>query len=363
MYILLFRLILIDCIYCCCSQIATAFRQYYFSTQDTEWLRTAGFPMMNGLAQYYASRFKLGADGKLHVYNTTGPDEYNANVTDSTYNNAVGIMALRSAYELAAAAGAVPNTTYERLAALVYLPYDVERDYHPEFEGWSTSTHGGLIKQADTVLMQYPLNFPMNVSTRRNDMRIFDAATDVKGVAMGWAVISLIHKDLGDADKAAHFFRVAYNTTSPPFYEWHEGFGQEGSSAQGAPNFVTGAGGWLQTVVNGFGGLRWERPGVLTLHDPQPLPNSTKLRLRGVSFLGARLDIVATARGWTVALSSRVMGTTDGVPPALELVMEAGTDGAANSVRLTHTPVARKRGMVGLVRRVSHQAVVDLLYS
>jgi trehalose/maltose hydrolase-like predicted phosphorylase len=164
------------------AQIATAFRQYYYSTEDTDWLRSVGFPVMDGIAEYYASRFQPGPDGRLHIYSTTGPDEYNSNVSDSTYGSAAGIVALRSAFELAARAKAAPNATYQAIAARVYLPYDAKRDYHPEFAGWNTSTKGGLIKQSDTVLMQYPLAYqPMNLSTRRNDMRIYDAATDVHG--------------------------------------------------------------------------------------------------------------------------------------------------------------------------------------
>lgn len=150
-------------------------------------------------------------------------------------------------------------------------------------------------------------------------------------------------KDLGNEAKAAHYFKLGYNTTVAPFYEWHEGVGHEGSSAQGAPNFITGAGGWLQSVSIGYGGLRWERPGVLTLRDPQPLPNSTALKLRGVVFLGARLDIVATSEGWTVALSASVPGAISA--PVLELLSDSEVP-----VPLTLTPVSRGRGTVGYVR-------------
>jgi hypothetical protein len=167
---------------------------------------------------------------------------------------------------------------------------------------------------------------------------------------MGWAVIALLHKDLGDVAAAEHYFHVAANTTFPPFYTWHEASAQDGSSAQGAPNFVTGAGGFLQAVINGYGGVRWEHPGMLTLRDPQPLPGSEALTLRGVHFLGARLDIVARDRGWTVALSSQ---QAESVPVALELVMEGGTEPAT---RLTETPVARKRGATGYVRRARTQS-------
>jgi trehalose/maltose hydrolase-like predicted phosphorylase len=198
-------------------------------------------------------------------------------------------MALRGAHELAAAAAATPNATYKAMADRVYIPYDAALDYHPEFVGWneSAAAAGALkIKQADAILMQYPLRFPMNSSTAANDMRIYDHATGSSAqgiaVAMDWAVIAINHRDLGQEDKAAHYFKRAYNTTRAPFYEWHEQVAPEGSNGQGAPNFVTGAGGFLQAVVNGYGGVRYERVGQLTLRRPRPPPNSTALTLRGV---------------------------------------------------------------------------------
>jgi len=126
-------------------------------------------------------------------------------------------------------------------------------------------------------MMQYPLRHPMNSSTAANDANIYDAATDVHGVAMGWAVSAIVFRDVGDEAKAAECFRKSYNTTFAPFFMWHEGVGADGSSAQGAPNFVTGAGGFLQAVCAGYGGVRFERFGELTLRNPRPLPNSSSL--------------------------------------------------------------------------------------
>mgnify|MGYP002634779678 CR=1 FL=1 len=75
---------------------------------------------------------------------------------------------------------------------------------------------------------------------------------------------------------------------------------------------VTAAGGLLQSVWAGYGGVRFERDDALTIRSPRPLPNSTALRLRGVHYLGARLDITATQGEWTVSLSLSV-------PPSLSL--------------------------------------------
>ena len=69
----------------------------------------------------------------------------------------------------------------------------------------------------------------------------------------------------------------------------------------------------MQSVTAGYGGVRFERPGVLTLRNPAPLPGSSALRLRGLAFLGERLDVearAAPAAGWSIALSPSAAGVT-----------------------------------------------------
>jgi hypothetical protein len=167
---------------------------------------------------------------------------------------------------------------------------------------------------------------------------------------MTWGIQAIVSLDIGDEHEAAHYFQEGYKVFArPPFYLWHEGNATDGSSGQGAPNLVTGAGGFLQSVWAGYGGVRFERDDALTIRSPRPLPNSTRLRLRGVHYLGARLDIIATQGKWTVALSIN----SDPAAPALELVMKGEVEGALQDVGvpLTHVPVVRSVGEEGHVRK------------
>lgn len=67
---------------------------------------------------------------------------------------------------------------------------------------------------------------------------------------MTQAVFSLLYSRLGDAKKSYHFFKDAYEPNLlPPFRVIAETKG--GTN----PYFITGAGGVLQTVLMGYGGL------------------------------------------------------------------------------------------------------------
>ena len=61
-------------------------------------------------------------------------------------------------------------------------------------------------------------------------------------------------------DAAAEYVTKGYEVfTRPPFYTSHEGNDTDGSAGQGAPNLVTAAGGLLQSVWAGYGGVRLDR--------------------------------------------------------------------------------------------------------
>ena len=187
------------------GDIATAFRQYFRATHDVKWLRESGFPVLEGIAQYYASRVTIDPDGKrYHTYGQLGPDEYHGNITDSAYGNAVGAQALRAAYDYARLIGKQPNETFKRIADGLVIPYNSTLDYHPEYDEalWNARAQK-QIKQADTVLMYYPLGINASASTRRNDVRRYAALQDPHGVAMTWGIQCIASLGIGDIAAAA----------------------------------------------------------------------------------------------------------------------------------------------------------------
>jgi trehalose/maltose hydrolase-like predicted phosphorylase len=68
------------------ADIAFAARQFYYSTGDQRWLKAVGWPLVKGIALFYAARIEpvpAGSAGAAYgnatyVYNNVmGPDEYN----------------------------------------------------------------------------------------------------------------------------------------------------------------------------------------------------------------------------------------------------------------------------------------------
>lgn len=74
------------------------------------------------------------------------------------------------------------------------------------------------IKQADVVLLGFPLMWPMPDEVRQNDLLTYERLTRDDGPAMTWSMHSIGFIELGDFDKAEQLFRRSYETyVRPPF--------------------------------------------------------------------------------------------------------------------------------------------------
>ena len=84
------------------GDIALAAWHYYLATKDAAWLRSRGWPMLKGIAEFWASRVTRNADGSYSINDTAGPDEYSNGVNDAVFTNAGAATALRNATRAAA---------------------------------------------------------------------------------------------------------------------------------------------------------------------------------------------------------------------------------------------------------------------
>ena len=117
---------------------------------------------------------------------------------------------------------------------------------------------GEMIKQADVNLLAYPLGLVSDKADVRRDVVYYEDKIDkVNGPAMGNAILSILYSRLGDAEEAYRLFKKSYLPNKrPPFGVLSE------SPSSNNPYFATGAGGLLQAVLFGFGGLELTDEGI-----------------------------------------------------------------------------------------------------
>jgi trehalose/maltose hydrolase-like predicted phosphorylase len=145
------------------ADIAFAAKQYFTASGDVAWLKAVGWPLVSGIADFYASRVTTNADGSYSINQVMPPDEYHYPVNDSVYTNVVAASALSFAAEAASLVHAQAGANWTHIASHLRVLVNTTGNYHPEFAGYT----GDVVKQADVVMLGFP--FLDNMST---EMRV-----------------------------------------------------------------------------------------------------------------------------------------------------------------------------------------------
>ncbi|CAF3539667.1 unnamed protein product [Rotaria sp. Silwood1] len=271
------------------GDIAFAARQYIAVTRDQSWLKfEMGGDLIYETARFWASRAIYNLDRKQYEILMVLPPDEDAQPfkNNSVFTNAVASLSIQLADRVSCITEKSVPPAWLDIANNLYFPFDNVTQIHLEYENFNPKN--ASIKQADVVLLGFPLMWPMSKEVRRNDLLTYERLTRDDGPAMTWSMHAIGHLELKDFELAEELFRRSYETyVRPPFNVW-----TEARSGVGAVNFITGAGGFLQAVLFGYGGIR------LTLNEleimpPGRLPNrSTQLAFHGLKYNGATFDVM-----------------------------------------------------------------------
>ncbi|XP_069757998.1 protein-glucosylgalactosylhydroxylysine glucosidase isoform X4 [Narcine bancroftii] len=155
---------------------------------------------------------------------------------------------------------------------------------------------GEVVKQADVVLLGYPLMYPMSPQVRENDLVMYEAVTDPEGPAMTWSMFAIGWLELKNATQAQKQLNKCYSNIQDPFKVW-----SENADGSGAVNFLTGMGGFLQTVLFGYTGFRITKNCLL--FDPILPEDIDELQIIGINYLGNVLQLQLSKEQATVSLT------------------------------------------------------------
>lgn len=247
------------------ADIGIACWNYYCVTRDMRWLQREGYPLLKEIADFWASRVTRNQDGSYSIHNVTGADEYANGVTDNAFTNGAASLALKYACQAAEICGEKVPEIWREIGENIRIL---------QFENGVTREHstykGEMIKQADANLLAYPLGVITDEYRQRQDLEYYAERIDQKdGPAMSYSVYCVQYARMGDADNAYEMFRRCYEPNlRKPFGVISE------TPTSNNPYFMTGAGGLLQAVLNGFCGLQITDEGIVQL--PSALPSHWK---------------------------------------------------------------------------------------
>lgn len=234
---------------------------YYCVTQDKNWLKEKGFPILSATADFWASRVERNGPGKYDIINVVAADEWAENVDNNAFTNAAAKSNLQFATEAAKVLGLQPNVDWMNVAnniPILKMADGVTREH--------ATYNGEGIKQADVNLLSYPLKQITDAHQIKKDLQYYETRVPNEGTpAMTQAVFTTLYARLGDAEKAFYWFKESYvPNLNPPFRVIAETKG--GTN----PYFATGAGGVLQSMLMGFGGLDITSNGLIQIKSTLP---------------------------------------------------------------------------------------------
>ncbi|OEK02613.1 glycosyl hydrolase family 65 [Roseivirga sp. 4D4] len=250
--------------------VGWAFWKYYQVTGDKEWLRDRGWPVLKEVATFWASRVERNGPGQYDIKNVIGANEWEENIDNNAFTNAIAKLTLGYATEAAQILGETADPDWANVAANIPVL---------KFDDGTTRENATyvdvMIKQADVNLLSYPLQFYSDKKQIEKDLKFYETKMSPNGPAMGFCVLATIYARLGDANKAFDVWTNSFRPNGvPPFGVLSETRG--GTN----PYFATGAGGMLQTVLGGFGGLDITDAGIVK--GKQNLPKGWKsLEIKG----------------------------------------------------------------------------------
>ncbi|KAE8258724.1 hypothetical protein A4X13_0g1489 [Tilletia indica] len=297
------------------ADIAIAQWQYYQATGNQTWLREQGWPIIRDVARMFADFVETGPNGTYITSNLTDPNEYSNHVKNGAFTNAAIAVSLRFAKEAAGVLGLQDEVSQNWTSIADNITILKTNGSDPiitiESEGFDGSIFNGTtaVKQADVVLMQYPLEF--KTADPLADLDYYSARTSPNGPAMTSSIHSIVAAEL--SVRGCESFTYLLSAVDPYIRAPYEQFSEQQIdeySLNGGTNpaytFLTGAGGYLQTWTHGFTGFRSRTDRVYLNPSLPPQLAPEGYTVKGLRHQGHILDVTVSGQNTWI---SHVSGT------------------------------------------------------
>ncbi|WP_167475196.1 glycoside hydrolase family 65 protein [Nocardia arthritidis] len=262
------------------ADIAWAADHFAEWTGRLDWLGTEGRELLTDTARYWVSRFRLDPDGRAHLDDVIGPDEYHESVCDNAFTNVLARWNLRRAARLE------PRDAAEaaEFAAWRWLAERVVDQHHPDgryeqFTGYfdlepllaaevarppvaadvllgqARVAGSQLIKQPDVLMLHHLI--PEEVDSLAANLDYYGPRT-THGSSLSPAIMAALLARAGRPHAALDMLRRALRIDMDD---------HTGTTAAGL-HLAALAGVW-QAMLTGFAGIR-VRDGVLRIRPALP---------------------------------------------------------------------------------------------
>lgn len=269
------------------NDVALAQWQYALVSGDEDYLREKALPVITASADYWVDRVVYNQDAdRYEIREVLGPDEFAENIDNNATTNYGAAFTLRLAGALHKRFGRPVRPEWQTIADKLYLPFDETSRRYRQHDAYS----GDTIKQADTSLLIYPWNMPMDPSIARNILEYYPARRSPAPIMMSSAIYATAFAEIEDQKQMERYFDELLQYFWRPYLLASESPNRGGRAADNCIAFATGIGGFLQAIVNGFAGVRIMHDGLRI--EPHLPAFIDEMVLEGIHFAGQPLRVV-----------------------------------------------------------------------
>ena len=268
------------------ADVAFGAWQYYTVTGDQDFMDKYGYELILDTAKFWASRLEEGDDGKLHINDVVGPDEYKEHVDDNAFTNYMAAWNIRKAMEYVALLKTEKPEIYAHLAEKldlqrveaqwaeklprIYLPQPREDGVIPQDKTYLSLKQIDLTKyknqqnigsiyrdfnqhqicnmqvskQADIMIMFMLLENQFDLAVKQANWNYYEPRT-LHDSSLSLSTHTILANDMGNREMAYDLFQRAAAIDMGPNMK----------SSDAGIHAASIAGIW-QSVVFGFGGVR-----------------------------------------------------------------------------------------------------------
>lgn len=269
------------------ADVAFALWQYYQASQDERFMEEYGFEILLDTAKFWSSRLEYSEeDGRYHINDVIGPDEYKEHVDDNAYTNYMAWWNITKALacgkdlvekdpalwkyleEKLSLAGCMEkwqkqteriflpepgkglvipqDRTYLTLEEIDLTKYKEQEEVLMIYRDYNAEQINRLqvSKQADILILFYLLENYFTEEVKKANWEYYEPRT-LHDSSLSLSTHCILANDIGDKEKAYELFQKSLNIDMGPFMK---------GSDEGIHS--ASIGGIWQSVVFGFGGVR-----------------------------------------------------------------------------------------------------------
>lgn len=228
---------------------------------DDDYLRYTTWPIIKNAAVFFASFVKYNETLDIYeTHNLTDPDEFANHISNGAFTNAGIKMLLKWATEIGLHLEEDIDEKWIDVSQKICIP-KAPSNITLEYSGMNSSVES---KQADVVLLIYPLNY-IDKEWHKNsikDLYFYSERQSASGPAMTSPVYASAAAALLDygSSSQSHLYKSVQPFLRGPFAQFSEQANDDfltNGLTQPAFPFLTANGGFLQSILYGLTGIRF----------------------------------------------------------------------------------------------------------